>query len=249
LRHVRDVENVELRAAVRALTLRVAELERRLGSGSDDSGTPTSKESIAAKARRKADRKACREQDKGGSARQRSADRSRGGQPNHPGHGLVRDLDPQHRTRVDPPTQCRGCGGDLADAADAGTAWSQTWDVKVIRWRTEYLLPRRWCPCGTTTTACAPDGGVVNGISYGPVLNTAAVVLTAFGNVPVERASTLIEMLYGQQVSAGFVDRANARLAERLCAAGFGQAIHAALLAEPVLTADESPVEGPHPRH
>jgi hypothetical protein len=47
LRHVRDVENVELRAAVRALTLRVAELERRLGSGSDDSGTPTSKESIA----------------------------------------------------------------------------------------------------------------------------------------------------------------------------------------------------------
>ena len=163
LRHVRDVENVELRAAVRALTLRVAELERRLGSGSDDSGTPTSKESIAAKARRKADRKARREQDKGGSSRQRSVDRSRGGQPGHPGHGLTRDPDPQHRTRVDPPTRCRGCGGDLADAADAGTGWSQTWDVKVIRWRTEYLLPQRRCPCRTTTTACAPDGGVVNG--------------------------------------------------------------------------------------
>ena len=43
------------------------------------------------------------------------------------------------------------------------------------------------------------------------MLNTAAVVLTAFGNVPVERASTLIEMLYGQRVSTGFVDRANVR--------------------------------------
>lgn len=238
----RDAENAELRAVVGALTLRVAELERQLRSGSDDSGTPTSKESIAAKARRKAQRKARRE-DKGGSSRQRSADRSRGGQPGHPGHGLVRDPDPQHRAQVDPPAQCRGCGGELAEAGDAGTAWSQAWDVKVIRWRTEYLLPRRHCRCGTTTTACPPGGGVVNGVSYGPVLNAAAVALTAFGNVPAERASALVEMVYGQPVSAGFVDRANARLAERLCAAGFGQAMQAALLAEPVLTADESPVE------
>jgi transposase len=243
LQHARDVENAELRAVVGALSLRVAELERQLRSGSDDSGTPTSKESIAAKARRKADRKARREQDTGGSSRQRSADRSRGGQPGHPGHGLTRDPDPQHHEQVDPPKQCRGCRGDLAEAADAGTGWSQTWDVKVIRWRTEYLLPQRRCSCGTTTTACPPDGGVVNGVSYGPVLNAAAVVLTAFGNVPVERASTLIEMLYGQQVSAGFVDRANARLAQRLSVAGFGEAMRAALLAEPVLTADESPVE------
>jgi len=94
-----------------------------------------------------------------------------------------------------------------------------------------------------TTTACPPGGGQVNGVSYGPVLNTAAVALTAFGNVPVERASTLIEILYGQQVSAGFVDRAGARLAQQLAAAGFGAAMQAALLAEPVLTADESPVE------
>ncbi len=243
LQHARDVENAELRAVVGALTLRIAELERQLRSGSDDSGTPTSKESIAAKARRKAEGKARREQGKGGSSRQRSADRSRGGQPGHPGHGLVRDPDPQQREQVAPPTQCRGCGDDLAGADDAGTAWSQIWDVKVIRWRTEYLLPRRRCGCATTTTACPPAGGVVNGVSYGPVLNCAAVALTAFGNVPVERAGTLIEILYGQQVSAGFVDRASARLAQQLGAAGFGAAMRAALLAEPVLTADESPVE------
>jgi transposase len=44
-------------------------------------------------------------------------------------------------------------------------------------------------------------------------------------------------------VSAGFVDRANARLAEQLTAAGFETAMQTALMAEPVLTADESPVE------
>lgn len=237
----RVAETAELREALRLLTLRVAELERQQGSGSDDSGTPTSKEPIAAKARRKAERKTRRDTDT--SSRERSADRPRGGQPGHPGHGLVRDPDPQERKTVDPPAACRGCGHGLHDAQDAGTAWSQVWDVKVIPWRTEYLLPRRECGCGTTTTAAAPAGGLVNGISYGPVLNTAAVALTAFGNVPTERAAHLVGMLTGQGVSAGFVDRANARLAEQLTSAGFEQAMQAALMAEPVLTADESPVE------
>jgi transposase len=238
----RDAENAELRAMVHALGLQVAELQRRLGSGSDDSGMPSSKESIEAKARGNAERKARRQQ-RGGSSRQRSADRSPGGQPGHPGRGLRRDPDPGQRLPVAPPAACRGCGDDLSGAADAGTAWSQVWDVKIIPWRTEYALPRRRCACTTTTVACPPDGGIVNGISFGPVLNAAAVALTAFGNVPTERSSDLIKILYGQDVSAGFVDRANTRLAGKLTEAGFDQAMLAALLAEPVLAADESPVQ------
>jgi transposase len=241
LRLAMDAENGELRASLKALALRVAELERQRDSGSDDSGTPPSKEPIAARARRKAERKARRDTDT--SSRERSKDKSRGGQPGHPGHGLVRDPEPQQRERVEPPAACRGCGCGLDDAGDAGTAWSQIWDVKIVPWRIEYLLPRRECGCGTTTTASPPSGGLVNGISYGPVLNTAAIALTAFGNVPTERAAHLVGMLTGQQVSAGFVDKANARLAAQLTGAGFEEAMRAALMAEPVLTADESPVE------
>jgi len=237
----KDAENAELRVALKALTLRVAELERQRGSGSDDSGIPSSKEPIVARARRKAERKARRDADT--SSRQRSADRARGGQPGHPGRGLTRDPGPQQREQVGPPTRCRGCGAGLGGADDAGTAWSQCWDVRVVPWRIEYLLPRRRCGCGVTTTACPPSGGPVGGICYGPVLNTAAVALTAFGNVPTERAAHLVGMLTGQNVSAGFVDRANARLAEQLTGAGFDQALLTALLAEPVLTADETPVE------
>jgi len=262
-----QAQQLEAQAQViRVQGLRIEALERQLGSGSDDSGTPTSKESIAAKARRRAER-AQREADdgesdqaqeaggqdragdgrqrvRGGSSRERSKDRTRGGQPGHPGHGLSRDPDPQERRLLAPPAVCGGCGGDLADAQDAGTAWSQVWDVRVIRHRVEYLLPRRECGCcGKNTTACPPPGAIVNGISYGPVLNTAAVALTAFGNVPTERAAHLVGMLYGQEVSAGFVDRANTRLAAQLTDAGFEQAMMTALLAEPVLAADESPVE------
>jgi transposase len=241
VRAQKDAEIAELRASLKAVMLRVAELERRVGSGSDDSGTPSSKEPIAARARRKAERKARRDTDT--SSRERSADKAKGGQPGHEGRGLVRDPDPQQREQVPPPATCRGCGHGLDGAGDAGTAWSQVWDVKVIPWRIEYLLPRRACGCGATTTAVPPSGGPVNGISYGPGLNTAAVALTAFGNVPVERAACLVGMLTGQQVSAGFVDKANARLAARLSGAGFAEAMQAALLGEPVLTADESPVE------
>jgi hypothetical protein len=59
----KDAEVVMLRAELtaerelrRRMELRIAELERRLGQDSTDSGTPTSKESIGAKERRKAER-------------------------------------------------------------------------------------------------------------------------------------------------------------------------------------------------
>ncbi len=66
-------------------------------------------------------------------------------------------------------------------------------------------------------------------MSYGPNLNAAAVLLGSYGNVPTERAARLIGMLLGVPVSAGFVDRAAQRLAERLAAAGFDEAMRAAL--------------------
>ena len=217
-RAVSAVQDERIKAQDEGLTARdltIAELQRRLGAGSDDSGTPSSKESIEAKARGKAalrERKAQRDTDT--SSRERSKDRKRGGQPGHPGRGLVRDLDPQRRERLEPPAECRGCGAELGDAQDTGTAWSQQWDVKVIPWRTEFLLPQRKCTCCGKTTTAVPPGGLVNGISFGPVLNTAAVALTSFGNVPTERAATLVPMQRGHSESPASVDRANARQAQ-----------------------------------
>ena len=107
----------------------------------------------------------------------------------------------------------------------------------------EWLLPGLACPCcGTVTFAAAPAGAHPGAVSYGPVLNAAAVLLSCYGNVPPERAAQLIGMLLGTEVSAGWVDKAAARVSAQLGKAGFDDAMIAALAAEDVLAADETPV-------
>ena len=68
------------------------------------------------------------------------------------------------------------------------------------------------------------------------------MLLTAYGNVPPERAAQLIGMLLGTAVSPGWVDKASARLSAQLGKAGFDDAMLAALAAEDALAADETPV-------
>ena len=241
----KDAENAVLRAELAAerelrkrLELQVAELQRRLGMDSTDSGTPTSRESIGARERRKAGRRSRQE-----SERERRKDRKRGGQPGHPGRGLSRDPDPDERKDADPPAQCSRCGTALDAARTAGSSWAQVWDVRISSLVTEWLLPALRCPCyGQVTVAAAPAGAHPGSVSYGPGVNTAAVLLSAYGNVPAERAANLIRMLLGIPVSPGFVDKASARLSDRLEDAGFDEAMRAALAAEPALGADETPV-------
>ena len=215
----KDAENAMLRAELEAqleryrrLELRVAELERRLGSDSTTSGTPPSKDPIGARERRKAERKA-----RQSSERERRADRKRGGQPGHPGAGLSRDPDPDEREEVPPPAECSRCGTALDGADRAGSWWSQVRDVKITTFVTEYLLPLLTCRCcGKVNAAQAPPWAHPGSISYGPGINTAAVLLSSYGNVPAERAANLIGMLLGVPVSPGFVDGASERLSSRL---------------------------------
>lgn len=95
----------------RRLELRLAELERRPGMDSPDSGTPFSKERIGTDEERRA---------RQGPERERRKDRRRGGQPGHLGKGLVRDLDPGRRKDAPPPAQCRQCRAGLDGAETAG---------------------------------------------------------------------------------------------------------------------------------
>ena len=241
----KDAEIAMLRAALEAanerqgeliirLELRIAELERRLSMDSSNSSVPPSKEQIAAKARREAARRA--------SQRERSKDRKPGGQPGHKGTGLAPAPEPDRTEIADPPAECRSCGGSLAGVERAGTGWGQVWDIPPVRLeKVHWLLPMLRCRrCGTVTCA-DPPGGQASTVAYGPNVNAAAALLGSEGNVPVERTAKLMGALLGAPVSAGFVARAHERLAERLEAAGFDESMKAALRAEPVLCADESP--------
>ena len=177
------------------------------------------------------------------SERERRKDRKRGGQPGHQGKGLARDPDPGERKAAGPPAECRSCKAPLDGAAAAGSRWAQVIDVDVIRTVTEWALPGLACPCcGMVTFAGPPPGAHPGSVCYGAVLNAAAVVLTAYGNVPSERAAQVMAMLLGVPVSAGWVDKASARLAAQLGKAGFGEAMLAALAGQDALAADETPV-------
>ena len=229
-----DAEAAASRERERRLELRVAELERRLSMDSTDSGTPSSKERIGAKGARKA-----RQQ----SERERRKDRKRGGQPGHQGKGLERDPDPDDTQTADPPAECRSCRASLDGAEAVEPQWAQVIDVEILRKVTEVLLPGLSCPCcGTATFAEPPPGLHAGAVCYGPALNAAAVLLSCYGNVQAERSAQLIGMLLGTEVSAGWVDKAAARVNAQLKAAGFDEAMIAALSAEDVLAADETPV-------
>ena len=131
----KDAENAALRQELaaerelrRRLELRLAELERRLGMDSADSGTPSSKERIGAKEARRARRQE--------SERERRKDRKRGGQPGHEGKGLARDPDPDDRKDAEPPAQCRRCNAGLDGAEAMKPRWAQVIDVVATRGRT-----------------------------------------------------------------------------------------------------------------
>jgi transposase len=221
-----------LTARLDAVEAELASVKRQLGRDSSNSSAPPSKDSLAAKAKQRADR----------SSRERSKDRNRGGQPGHAGAGLTPTPTPDRREWVTPPAECRDCQADLAGGVELGDGWAQVWDVlPAVLEKVHYRLPRRRCTCGTVTTA-APPFGQAGTVSYGPNLNAAAVVLGSEGNVPVERTAMLIHTLLGVEVSAGFVARATERLADKLATAGFDEAMTTALRGEEVLCGDESPV-------
>ena len=192
----------------RRLELRLAELERHLGMASADSGMPSSKERIGAREARRA-----RQQ----SERDRRKDRKRGGQPGHQGKGLKRDPDPDDTQTADRPAECRSCGACLDGADAVEPRWARVIDAVILRKVTEYLLPGRACGgCGAVAFAEPPPGLHPGAVCYGPVLNTAAVLLSCYGNVPAERSAQLIGMLLGTDVSPGWVDKAVARV-KSLC--------------------------------
>ena len=143
---------------------------------SRDSGTPSSKERIGAKEARRARQE---------SERERRKDRKRGGQPGHQGKGPEDGIRTRTRRDGGPPAECRSCRASLDGAETVEPRWAQVIDVEIIRKATEFLLPGLLCPCCGTVTCAEPPPGLHQGsVSYGPVLNGAAVLLSCFGNVP-----------------------------------------------------------------
>jgi hypothetical protein len=173
----------------------------------------------------------------------RSKDRKRGGQPGRQGSGLTPTRDPDRTERVAALRSCAGCGSGLCDTDLAGHTWGQVWDILPVVWeKIHYVLPKRRCSCCGRLNTPSPPFGQAGAVVYGPRVNAAAILLGWQGNVPVEATAQVMDALLDAPVSTGFVAHAQQRLADILDDAGFDEAMKQALRAEPVLGADESPV-------
>ena len=232
---------------IEALQVELEALRRQVGRDSSNSSQPPSTDGPAAKA--KTGKRQAGPQPRPSADGQPSADepgrgrpkRKQGGQPGHRGSGLAPVTTPDRRQPVEPPC-CAGCGGGLGGVPGTVASWVQVFDLPAFSLAvTEYQMMRRRCGCGHATTADLPAGVRGGPTCYGPNVTAAATLLASQDVLGIERTADLMSALLGAEVSTGFVSSCLTRLDDALAAAGFEQALKAALREQEVLGTDETP--------
>jgi transposase len=192
-----------LRAENASLKARIAELERRLGLNSSNSGKPPSSDGLKKPVRVKSLRE--------GSGKQR------GGQKGHKGETLRQVMDPDDV--VDHyPSACSMCGAALGPEGSVGHSARQVFDLPkpqplVV---TEHRAHDCQCAaCGAKTRAPFPDG--VNApVQYGVGIAAFVVYLLHYQLLPENRLAELMADLFGVKLAAATIARMSRTCAERL---------------------------------
>lgn len=215
---------VELERDNAVLRAENADLRARLGQDSSNSSRPPSSDGLAKPAPK--------------SLRKRSGRRP-GGQPGHEGRTLRQVTDPHERVEHEP-AGCGGCGQGLAAAPVTGVVVRQVFDLPDIAVRViEHRIVSRRCRCGQVTAGRAPDG-VDAPVQYGPRATAAAVYLQQALFGAQARTAQAMTDLFGVPMSAGAVAAAHTRAGDALTDSEFVDQVRDALIAAPVVHADES---------
>jgi transposase len=212
-------------ALLLAQEARIAELERRLGLNSSNSGKPPSSDGLNKPPRVS-------------SLRERSGKKT-GGQPGHPGETLRRSEAPD--AVVDHyPAQCGVCGAPLTEAMATDFVSRQVFDLpepqRLIV--TEHRAHGCRCAaCGGQTRAGFPDW--VNApVQYGKRIGALVVYLLHYQLLPEKRLATLMADLFGVALVTATIARISQDCAERF--QGFAAAVRDRVAAAPVKHLDET---------
>jgi transposase len=207
-----------------ALLARVAELERRLGLDSSNSGKPPSSDGLKKPPRV--------------SSLRESSGKKSGGQTGHPGETLCRVEKPD-ATIDHYPQACAGCGGPLTAATATGHVARQVFDLpQPTLIVTEHRAHACRCAaCGTQTRSAFPEG-VTAPVQYGQRIAAFVLYLLHFQLLPEKRLAVLMADLFGVKLVTATIARISQDCAERF--QGFADALRDQVAAAPVKHMDET---------
>ena len=189
-------------AAIAALHARLAELERRLGLNSGNSGKPPSSDGLKKPVRIS-------------SLREKSGKKS-GGQPGHPGKTLRQAATPDATINHFPET-CAGCGAALNEAMARHHAARQVFDLPAPQplLVTEHRAHTCQCAgCGTQTKAAFPEG-LTAPVQYGPRIGSFVLYLQNHQLLPEKRLAMLMADLHGVRLTTATIARISQDYAAR----------------------------------
>jgi len=212
-------------AEIAALKAQVAELERRLGLNSSNSGKPPSSDGLNKPARVK-------------SLREPSGKKT-GGQKGHKGETLRQVAEPD--VIVDHfPSACTTCSLALTPEMATSRSARQVFDLPasaplVV---TEHRIHDCRCAdCGAQTRAVFPQG--VNApVQYGPRLCAVVVYLLHYQLLPEDRLAQLMADLFGVKLVPATIARMSQACAQRF--RGFADAVRDLVAGAPVKHMDET---------
>ncbi len=214
------------RDVIASLTARVAELERRLGLNSGNSGKPPSSDGLKQKPSRT---QSLRE----------SSGKKTGGQQGHPGRTLCRTDEPD--VTIDHfPVICGGCGGALDQTEAIGFNARQVFDLPepqplvVAEHRAHACVCAR---CGEQTKASFP-AEVTAPVQYGTRIGGFVLYLLHYQLVPEKRLAVLMADLFGVKMATATIARISQEAAVRF--QGFAETVRDQVAAAPVKHMDET---------
>ena len=188
---------------IAALKARIAELERRLGLNSSNSGKPPSSDGLKKPSRVR-------------SLREKS-ERKPGGQKGHKGETLRQTAEPD-AVEDHFPSACGECGAALTPETSAGHAARQVFDLPEPRPLvvTEHRAHTCGCAaCGAKTRADFPEG--VNApVQYGTRIAAFVVYLLHYQLLPEARLVALMADLFAVKLSTATLAAMSRACAKRL---------------------------------
>jgi transposase len=190
-------------AEIAALKARVAELERRLGLDSSNSGKPPSSDGLKKPSRTRSSRE--------------PSGKKPGGQKGHKGETLQQVAEPDSVVNHFP-TSCAACGASVTPDMSAGHSARQVFDLPEPRPLvvTEHRAHDCVCAgCGALSRASFPDG--VNApVQYGPRIAALVTYLLHYQLLPEDRLAELMSDLFGIRLVAATIARMSRTCAARV---------------------------------